>query len=97
MKCKEHRMIVRWKNNAGSAEYVGQWQGLGLTIAPVDGVRRKWAVAVDGERCRQRWYTPTAAMNEIDAAMERVVIAEATRGVHAQQRPLSAERIVRHA
>ena len=85
-------MIIRWMRKSPT-EYVGQWQGLVLSLVEVS--QRNWAVSVDGARTKERWHTPLRAMADVDAAMGRVVIREAATA-RATQRPLSAERIVRH-
>ena len=83
-------MIVLWKKE-DCVNYAASWQGMRLTLAYETQLKR-WVVRVNGERCRQRWFTPTAAMNQVDSVMEQMIMRQR---VEARQGAPSAARIVR--
>jgi hypothetical protein len=88
-------MILRWKVLTAT-EQVAKWQGHSLSFTYVPELHR-WCVFVDGQRCKDRWLTPRAAQEAIDARME-VMIVNLSPGVQAKQRPLSGQSglVVRH-
>lgn len=94
-------MIVRWKKR-DDVSHVAEWQGMSLSIKFEPAVNRPpWRiyvdsvlVTVDNGRPANYW-TCVAAMEAVDAAVNRRVIAMGAT-VQASQRTASVGRIVRH-
>jgi hypothetical protein len=97
-------MIIQWKPS-GPQHYVAVWQGHHLSLEFTKAIASPpWRVWVDdvlmqtvnkGQKAAY-WWTPTAAMEAMDAVANRLVL-KAGETAHARQRPTSAERITRHA
>jgi hypothetical protein len=63
------KVTIIWKK-AGPTEFVAKAWGMDLTLNWLPQEHR-WAVAVDGARCRQRWHSCVAAIDECDAIAAR--------------------------
>ena len=70
-------MIVQWKKNEATA-FKARWNSLELKLVcePCTTGEGPWRLYVDGERVKQRWFTPTAAMAAVEAVQTRLILAQ---------------------
>lgn len=87
-------MIVQWRIASTANVFEATWQDYHFRLEYVP-VERRWRLLVDGQGSRNRWLTSRAAQEAVDAHIQSIIAR--TEGVKAQQRPLSGERIVKHA
>jgi hypothetical protein len=71
-------MLISWKKT-GPIEFVARAWGMNLNLQWLPQEQR-WAVTVDGARCRQRWASAVAAIDECDAVAARCLASLAVKG-----------------
>ena len=86
-------MIVKWKR-ASAVEYAARWMDADMQLywSTAD---HNWRLRVNGARINQQWGSPAAAIDCVEEAVNRRIVALGA-VVVAAQRPLSAPRVVRH-
>ena len=86
-------MIVKWKR-ASAVEYAARWMDNDLRIG-WSTADHNWQLRVNGRRVDKRWGSVSAAIDCVDEALNRRIVALGL-VVAAAQRPLSTARVVRH-